>query len=303
MIKGTLAVLLAAVGAVLPSGDGALSVWNDGKWVEWFDGAHPPERWEAPLPVVADAVTWVPGAPGIEIGRLRLSGPGEAWRIGVVLVRIDPAAVRWRLTWGMRDAIAKEWTIEKADSTALVAVNAGMFVGSGPFGWTVIDGVERKVYGSGALAPAFVVDSTGNASLVPAESLYSRTRAGNVAMAFQSYPELLRGDGEVPVMIRPATAAIDLVHRDARLAIGQLRDGKWLIALTRFEGAGGALSYLPFGLTVPEMSALMGALGCARAVSLDGGVSAQLAARNADHTTTRWRGLRKVALGLEILPR
>ncbi|HWA40315.1 MAG TPA: phosphodiester glycosidase family protein, partial [Gemmatimonadales bacterium] len=173
----------------------------------------------------------------------------------------------------------------------------------GPFGWTVIDGAERKVYASGALAPAFVVDSAGVAALVPAESLYARTRAGKVALAFQSYPELLRGNGEVPAMIRPATAAIDLVHRDARLAIGELRDGKWLIALTRFEGAGGALSYLPFGLTIPEMSGLMGALGCTRAVSLDGGVSAQLAVRRADGSTTRWSGLRKVALGLEVLPR
>lgn len=281
----------------------ALAVWSGGQWVTWFDGAAPPSRWAAPLPVVADAVTWSAGAPGVEIGRVRLSGRGEAWRVGVVLVRIDPARVRWRLKWGMRDEIAKEWTIERADTTALAAVNAGMFVGSGPFGWTVIDGVERHVYGSGALAPAFVVDSGGAVSLVPAESLYTRTRAGNVAMAFQSYPELLRGDGDVPALIQPATAGIDLVHRDARLAIGQLRDGKWLIALTRFEGAGGALSFLPFGFTIPEMSALMGALGCSRAVSLDGGVSAQLAARNADGTTTRWRGLRKVALGLEVLPR
>ena len=281
----------------------ALAVWSGGQWTTWFDGAAPPARWGVPLPVVADAVTWTAGAPGVEIGRLRLSGRGEAWRVGVVLVRIDPAKVRWRLKWGMRDEIAKEWAIERADTAALVAVNAGMFVGSGPFGWTVIDGAERKVYGSGALAPAFVVDRAGHASLVPAESLYIRTRAGNVAMAFQSYPELLRQDGEVPELIRPATAGIDLVHRDARLALGQLRDGKWLIALTRFEGAGGALSFLPFGLTIPEMSALMGALGCTRAVSLDGGVSAQLAVRSADGTTTRWRGLRKVALGLEVLPR
>ena len=281
----------------------ALAVWSGGQWATWFDGAAPPARWGAPLPVVAEAVTWTAGAPGVEIGRLRLSGRGEAWRVGVVLVRIDPAQVRWRLKWGMRDAIAKEWAVERADSTALVAVNAGMFVGSGPFGWTVIEGVERNVYGSGALAPAFVVDSDGVASLVPAESLYIRTRAGRVALAFQSYPELLRRDGEVPDLIRPVTAGIDLAHRDARLALGQLRDGKWLLALTRFEGAGGALSFLPFGLTIPEMSALMGALGCARAVSLDGGVSAQLAGRTAEGSTTRWRGLRKVALGLEVLPR
>ena len=276
----------------------ALAVWSGGHWVTWVDGAAPPARWEAPSPVVAEAITWRAGGPGVEVGTLRLSGRGEAWRVGVVLVRIDPARVRWRLRSGMRDEVTKEWTIDRADSAALVAVNAGMFTGSGPFGWTVIDGEERHVYASGALAPAFVVDSSGTASLVPAESLYHRTHAGNVALAFQSYPELLRGDGEVPLRIRPGTAEIDITHRDARLAIGELRDGKWLIALTRFEGAGGALSFLPFGLTVPEMSALMGALGCRRAVSLDGGVSAQLRVGK-----EQWPGLRKVALGLEVVGR
>ena len=299
--RGLLALGLA--GAILSAGDGALAVYREGRWVRWYDGADPPARWEGALPVVSEGVTWTAGAPGVEIGRLRLSGAGEAWRVGVVLVRIDPARVQWRVRWGMKDAVAKEWTIERADPAVLAAANAGMFTGAAPFGWVVVDGEARGVLGSGALAPAFVVDTAGNASLVPAESLAARIRAGGVAQAFQSYPELLRGDGEVPAMLRPGSTAIDREHRDARLALGQLRDGRWLLALTRFEGAGGALSFLPFGLTVPEMAALMGALGCTRAVSLDGGVSAQVTARRADGSLQGWRGLRRTALGLEVLPR
>ena len=298
-MKGA-ATLAVLAGAVLASGDGALAVERDGEWVTWYEAAAAPTRWGAPLPVVADAVTWVAVAPGIEEGKLRLSGPGEAWRVGVVLVRVDPAQVRWRLRWGMADASRKSWTIGAADTTAAVALNAGMFTGSGPFGWTVVDGETRNSLGTGALAPAFVVDSAGVAALVPAESLPARIATGGVVLAFQSYPELLRGDGEVPAMLQRATAAIDITHRDGRLAIGELRDGRWLIALTRFEGAGGVLSFLPFGLTVPEMAAVMGALGCRRAVSLDGGVSAQLALKRADGTREQWRGLRKVALGLEL---
>jgi uncharacterized protein YigE (DUF2233 family) len=294
------ALLAVALGAVLSSGGGALAVERNGEWVTWYGSDSAPTRWRAPLPVVAGAVSWTPVAPGIEEGRLRLSGPGEAWRVGVVLLRIDPTRVTWRLKWGMADAVRKSWTIAAADSMATVALNAGMFTGSGPFGWTIVDGETRNALGSGALAPAFVVDRGGVAALVPAESLPARIAAGGVALAFQSYPELLRDDGEVPVMLRSATAAIDLTHRDGRLAIGELRDGRWLIALTRFEGAGGVLSFLPFGLTVPEMAAVMGALGCRRAVSLDGGVSAQLAFRRADGTREEWRGLRKVALGLEL---
>jgi len=291
------------LGAVLSSEEGALAVERNGEWVTWYESATAPTHWGAPLPVIADAVTWVPVAPGIEEGRLRLSGPGEAWRVGVVLLRIDPALVTWHLKWGMADAVKKSWTIGSADTTATVALNAGMFTGSGPFGWTVVDGEPRNTLGTGALAPAFVVDSSGHAALVPAESLPTRIAAGGVMMAFQSYPELLRGDGDVPTMLQVATAAIDLTHRDGRLAIGELRDGRWLIALTRFEGAGGVLSFLPFGLTVAEMSAVMGALGCRAAVSLDGGISAQLALRRADGTREEWRGLRKVALGLEIRER
>ena len=289
---------LAILGAVPVLGDGALTVRRGDRWVPWFRADSAPTEWTSPLATVTDGIVWTPAAPGIEVGRLRLSGPGEAWRVGVVLTRIDPRAVRWRLVWGMGDGDRKNWTIERADSGVGVALNAGMFTGGGPFGWTVVDGEERGVHGSGTLAPAFVVDSDGGAALVPSESLWARSRQGGVALAFQSYPELLRGEGEVPPMLRKGATDIDLSHRDARLAIGQLRDGKWLIALTRFEGAGGALSFLPFGLTVPEMSALMGALGCRRAVSLDGGVSAQLRVGK-----ERWPGLRKVALALEIQPR
>jgi hypothetical protein len=298
MILRRVFAVLAVLGAVPIIGDGALSVWRGDRWVQWFQADSAPTVWVAPLATITEGILWTPVAPGIERGRLRLSGPGEAWRVGVVLTRIDPRSVRWRLVWGMGDGDRKTWTIERADSGVLVALNAGMFTGGGPFGWTVVDGEERGVHASGALAPAFVVDSGGGVALVPSESLWARSGRGGVALAFQSYPELLRGDGEVPPMLRNGAVDIDLTHRDARLAMGELRDGRWLIALTRFEGAGRALSYLPFGLTIPEMAALMGALGCRRAVSLDGGVSAQLRVGK-----ERWPGLRKVALGLEVVGR
>jgi exopolysaccharide biosynthesis protein len=96
--------------------------------------------------------------------------------------------------------------------------------------------------------------------------------------------------------------AIDLAHRDSRVAIGELRDGRIVIAITRFNALGDAAAKLPFGLTVPEMSALMGALGCRRAVSLDGGISGQLAVRESDGVTRKWTAWRLVPLGLLVLP-
>ncbi len=96
---------------------------------------------------------------------------------------------------------------------------------------------------------------------------------------------------------------IDLAHRDSRVAIGELRDGRILIAITRFNALGDAAAKIPFGLTVPEVAALMGALGCRRAVSLDGGISGQLAVREAGGVVRRWTAWRYVPLGLLVMPR
>jgi hypothetical protein len=139
--------------------------------------------------------------------------------------------------------------------------------------------------------------------------LSAATRAGDrsVALAVQSYPTLLEGDGQVPAPLRPGAAAIDLGHRDARLAVGELRDGRLLVALTRFDPPAGALGEaagrVPVGLTVPEAAALLGALGARRALLLDGGLSAQLLVRDAAGAPRRWPGLRAVPLGLVAEPR
>jgi hypothetical protein len=46
------------------------------------------------------------------------------------------------------------------------------------------------------------------------------------------------------------------------------------------------------------MAAVMGALGCRRAVALDGGVSAQLLIKDEAGERHLWRGVRRVPLGL-----
>jgi exopolysaccharide biosynthesis protein len=91
-------------------------------------------------------------------------------------------------------------------------------------------------------------------------------------------------------------------HRDARLALGRLPDGRLIVALTRFDALGGALGEVPFGPTVPEMAALMGALGCTDAVLLDGGISAQMLVRDSLGAAHEWRGIRRVPLALVAFP-
>jgi hypothetical protein len=58
---------------------------------------------------------------------------------------------------------------------------------------------------------------------------------------------------------------------------------------------------VPLGLTLGEMAGVMRTLGCGRAVSLDGGISAQLLLREGDHKKI-WRGWRRVPLGLVAEP-
>jgi exopolysaccharide biosynthesis protein len=122
-------------------------------------------------------------------------------------------------------------------------------------------------------------------------------------LGFQSYPTLLAG-GAVPRALRTGEGGLNLHHRDARLALGGTRDGRLLVVLTRFDALGDVASSVPLGPTTPEMAGIMGALGAADAVMLDGGISAQLQLRGAPGAEPlRWPGWRKVPLGLVGRPR
>ena len=152
------------------------------------------------------------------------------------------------------------------------------------------------------LAGAVVVDAGGAVRVVAPDSVEAERRRGTAREAFQSYPMLLQ-DGGVPVSLRTPGLGVNLRHRDARLALGTLADGRVVVALTRFDALGESLGRVPFGLTSPEMAAVMGALGCRQALLLDGGISSQLSLRDADGATRTWPGTRSVPLGLVGRPR
>jgi hypothetical protein len=294
---------LAGVEGAAHAPPASLSVRGPDGWGEWWHADRAPTRWSAPLPAVAGVVEWRPVAPGVRWGDLQLSGDGEAWRIRAILVRLDPKLVRLETRLLQRaDGRPLRWSVDSAPPEAIVALNAGQFTSSGPWGWLVKGGEERRPPGAGPLAPALVVDTAGTVTLVPPDSIAGARGSPAVREAFQSYPSLLVEDGEIPRPLREAGLGVDLEHRDARLALGLDREGRLLIAITRFEGLGGALSNLPFGLTTPETAALMGALGCRRAMLLDGGISSQLLVRLPGGEARAWRGIRQVPLGLVVLP-
>jgi len=284
----------------------SLAVNRDGEWRSWWRSDSAPTRWTGPLELVARSVEWHPAAAGAEWGELRLSGSGEAWRVRVILVRLDPRRVRFQLDSAFENGILRAaWTIGEAPPRAVVALNAGQFTGSMPWGWVVLGGREFLPPGHGPLSTAVTIDTAGVLHWSPPDSMASLRHARGIVAAFQSYPTLLEGDGNVPLALQPDAhiAGVSLDHGDSRLAIGSLRDGRVLVALTRFDGLDGVLDAIPLGLTTPQTAALMGALGCSRAVMLDGGISSQLLVRDSVGGVQRWPGIRRVPLGLVAIPR
>ena len=274
----------ATLAVRLPSGASRV-VWR---------ASRAPVRWTAADPRLTELVTWHPGQAGVEWATLPIAGTGEAHALSLVLARVDPRAVSLDLVWSIEDD-RPAWTIDRAGDASL-ALNAGMFVDRLPWGWVVARGRERLAPGRGPLSSALVSLADGRVVWVDGDDVSAWRGRAEVHFAFQSYPTLLTGDGEVPAPVR--AGAINVEHRDARLALGLDRQNRLLVALTRLDLDIPGADRLPFGLTVPEMSAVMGALGARQAMLLDGGISAQLAIADSTGRAKAWKGLRKVPLAL-----
>lgn len=263
-------------------------------WRIWWRSSAAPRVWSDSAATLASAAQWTRASVGVEFSEMVLAGSGEAWRTRLIIARIDPRVVHLSLDTASASH-RPAWTIQRLRANQVFAVNAGQFSYSLPWGWVVLNGRQFLPAGTGPLSSAFVIDSNGASHWVHGD--VSRSSLPRVAWAFQSYPTLLR-DGRVPNEVLEASGAVNVGHRDARAAIGEDRDGRIIVALTRFDALGETLGFVPFGLTTPEMAAVMGALGARDAVMLDGGISAQLAIREDRGTIHRWRGARSVPLAL-----
>jgi Phosphodiester glycosidase len=182
-----------------------------------------------------------------------------------------------------------------------MAMNAGQFKETGPWGWLVLDGEEQRNPLRAPLGIGIRIDTAGRIRWVPPGLEASMRGNRATAFAFQSFP-LLFYDRRIPPVLRDASL-MNLGHRDARLVMAEGDDGTLLFVLTRYAGLGRVAERVPIGLTTPEAIALVAALGARHAVMLDGGVSAQLLLRDARGEATRWPGLRKVPLALVAEPR
>ena len=286
----------------------SLRVRDRGMWRTWWRSTDAPARWDDRA-TLARHVRWQRVSDGVEWGELLIAGTGEAWRTRVIIARVDPVRVRITLDTAFTEEFRAAWRADRAPPRALLAVNAGQFLETLPWGWVVLDGRQFLPPGVGPLSSAVVADTSGVVRWLHGTSAVdsaagglrtARQRTGGDARgvwAFQSYPTLLRG-GEVPPALRGAGGGVDVSHRDARAAMGHLADGRLLFVITRFDGLGGLAGFVPFGLTTPETAALLGALGARDAVMLDGGISAQLMLRDAKLVAHTWRGTRAVPLAL-----
>jgi len=274
----------------------SLSVWSPGGWRTWWRADGAPSRWTAPDTIVTDALTWSRLGAGVEWATARLACAAPAWRAKLIVVRLDPTLLDLSLQLDMTRDQHPAWSIDRAPSDAILAVNAGQFVGSMPWGWVVREGTQLLERGHGPLASAIAFDAQGHVHWVHGDTLPSSEGAST---AFQSYPTLLAGDGVVPLPLRKPDLGVSHTHRDARLAIGETRDHRILVVLTRFDAFGDVTGALPLGPTTPEMAAVMGALGACDAMMLDGGISAQMLLRpSGGKPPLRWPGMRKVPLAL-----
>jgi uncharacterized protein YigE (DUF2233 family) len=293
------AVLLAgALAGARPgaAGDpaGGLAFKAGERWVTFWRPETAPVRWTGAAPL-ADRIAWRAGARGIEWGEIVLRGAQEAWRTRIVVLRLDPRRLELSLAAAFTED--RRWTVADAGTDAALALDAGQFRGSLPWGWVVSDGHELLKPQYAPLAGAVVVDSSGAVRIVPPGGVAEARAGTGVREAFQSYPMLL-DRGVVPAPLSEPGRGVEVQHRDARLALGTLDDGRVVVALTRFDALGETLGRIPFGLTSQEMAAVMGALGCRDALLLDGGISGQLMVRDAAGTARAWPGTRSVPLGL-----
>lgn len=243
-----------------------------------------------------DPIAWGQMDGGVARAAFEVQADPHLWHTRVVAVRLDPDAFRFRVRGRVVDE-APAWSVARAPASATLAVNLGIHSGIIPWGWTVVGGREVRPPGVGPLSAALAWDLDGRLHWLTPAQIPAVRGSARIVEAFQSYPTLIDVDGSIPPPLLVDGRGVDVSHRDGRLAIGLTDEGQLVVAITRFYALGARGPALPMGLTLAEMATVMRRLGCRRAVSLDGGISAQLMVRENGRQRI-WRGWRAVPFGL-----
>ncbi|MEP6834639.1 MAG: phosphodiester glycosidase family protein [Gemmatimonas sp.] len=253
-------------------------------------------------PVVAN-VLWKSDDGSIKWGEWRVRLGSQKLPIVVIVAVVTSRRTQLSLDIKRDGDQVGAWSIANAPANARFALNAGQFTDDGPWGWVVHRGNEQQKPGTGVLAGALIVDTAGRWSVIDANEILAHRWSLAVREAVQSYPTLVGSLGRIPAALCADSKDVDRTHRDTRLVVGTRISGELILAMTRFDGLGEPAQRLPIGPTSLEMVEIMRALGAARALMLDGGLSAQLLIRTANSAIPKeWAGWRKVPLALIGIP-
>lgn len=246
-------------------------------------------------PLLVRAIRWEDAGPGLRAGSFEVRVSGGLLVNSVAIVEIDPARYRFSLVAapGFAPRAADAWM---SDTGVVAAVNTGLFRKNGePQGLVMLDGMRSGRRADWLDAAVAVED--GRVRLLGPAALDS---LGGRASGFQVLPWLVRGS-RVALGVSSGLR-LSRTHRDRRLTLCLGADGLVRLLLSNFEVFGEPAGTIPVGLTIPEQAALAAAAGCADAVALDGGISAQLVIRFAGRMR-RMPGWREVPLMMLIRPR
>ena len=251
---------------------------------------------------VPQPLKWETLQRGLAMTEFTLEAGRAGFDVRVLVTRMQPGEFSFSLVHAtLANRMTGAWNVDVAPANAALAINAGQFKETGPWGWLVLDREERRSPGYGPLSAGVAFDTAGALQWIPFRDLEKRRDDRRIAFAFQSYP-LLLFNGKVP-RLALRDDLVDREHRDIRLILAQTASGELLVILTRYDGLGAAGSRIPIGLTVPESIELARGLGAHHAVMLDGGVSAQMLVRDAQGSARVWKGFRDVPLALIATPR
>ncbi len=210
-----------------------------------------------------NSVYWTPGPKGVEFARVPAFGAAARPGNTILLARIDPAAVLFRVYYrGGKAKIVQDW-IKEFPSAALI-VNANFYRSRGrPLGLVMID--NKLVShpsgrpGAGNFQVKGEIPQVGPLSV---EQVLSNQEVSEYTEAFEGYPLLIDKGQPIPTMVE-----YDARIRARRTIIAQDGEGRILIVVTT-----------PIEVTLAEMTnwLLVSGLNVSSALNLDGGFSSQM---------------------------